>query len=143
MPPLNRLGMHAPLYLVFHFPENAAAVDSALFVCDDAYELVEARETHITAGSDSGAVTLQIVKAASGTAIADGTDMLATTFNLKSTAATPVTRSVGNGGVSQTLATRQLIAGDTLYAQFTGTMTGYLGGSLQLVLKRLTFTTER
>ena len=69
--------------------------------------------------------------------------MLATTFDLTSTAATPVTRTVGNGGIHQTLGTRQLIAGDTVYANFTGTMTAYLGASLQLVLKRLTFTTER
>lgn len=143
MPSLNKLGMHAPVVLTFSFGANAQAVDTALFVADDAYELVESRVCFITAGTDGGGLTLDLAKAASGTAIGSATSMLATTFNLQATAATPITRTVANGGVHQTLGTRQMAANDTLYANFTGVTTALVGLSLQVVLKRLTFTTER
>ena len=136
MASIRDIGLDAPVYVCFIIPENAGAVDSALFVSDGYYELLEAREVHTTAGSDGSAVTLDLVKAASGTAFGSGTSMLASTFNLKSTAATPVSKTITNGGVVQTRSSRLVQPGDTIYANFAGTLTAYVGGALTLVLKR-------
>lgn len=53
-------------------------------------EVLRITEVHETAGSDAGAVTLDVLNVDSGTAIASGNSMLVATFNLKSTANTPV-----------------------------------------------------
>ena len=130
------IALDAPVYVNFIIPENAGAVDSAIFTSDGYYELLEAREVHTTAGSDGSAVTLDVVKAASGTAFGSGTSMLASTFNLKATAATPVSKTITNGGISATRSSRLIQTGDTIYVNFAGTLTAYVGGVLTLALKR-------
>lgn len=122
----------APVVLPFIIPENAGAVDSVLFTPDTQYELVYAAESHITAGSDGGAVTLDVKKSASGTAITSGTSLLASTFDLKSTASTPVIKKVANGGLASR-PTRYVNSGQQVGADFTGTLTAYVGGALTLV----------
>src|SRR3990167_5563912 len=67
-------------------PQTAAMYTTPFFIADRNYELIKARERHETAGSDGGAVTVTVVKAASGTAPGSGTNMLELTFNLKGTA---------------------------------------------------------
>lgn len=47
-------------------------------------------ENHDVAGTNAGAVTLDVKKAGSGVVIASGSSLLSSTFNLKSTADTPV-----------------------------------------------------
>ena len=143
MPSLSRLGMHAPVVLTFAFPENASVVDSVLFVADDDYEVVDVAESHITKGSDGGAVTLDLKKAASGTAVTSGTSVLASTFDLKSDNNTPVRKTVANGGVHQTKLTRTITKGQQLGVDFTGTVTAVAGMALTLVLKRVRFTPGR
>lgn len=143
MPRLKSWGLDAPVVVNFIIPENAGAVDSAIFVADDFYEIVEARECHITAGTDGSAVTLDILKAASGTAFGSGTTMLSSTFNLKSTAATPVAKSDILGGLTATRADRRVQRGDTIYVNFAGTLTAYVGGCLTVVLKRYLKTVNR
>jgi hypothetical protein len=145
MPRMKSWGLDAPLYLNYRFGDDGSdlPVDTAIFVADDDYELVEARESHVTAGSDGGAVTLDVVKAASGTAVGSGTSMLASTFSLKSTAATPVAKSDALGTTSRTEANRQITKGDTVYADHTGTATAVAGGCLTLVFKRTRKTLDR
>ena len=130
------IALDAPVYVNFIIPENAGAVDAALFTSDGYYEVLEAREVHTVAGTDGSAVTLDLLKAASGTAFGSGTSVLASTFNLKSTAATPVSKTITNGGVNQTRSSRLVSIGDTLYANFAGTVTGYVGGVVTVALKR-------
>lgn len=122
----------APVVIPFIVPENAGAVDSVLWVPDTTYELVYAAESHITAGSDAGAVTGDVKKSASGTAITAGTSLLASTFNLKSTASTPVIKKVGNGGLAAR-PTRYVNSGQQVGLDFTGTLTAYAGGAFTLV----------
>ena len=60
-----------------------------IFVARHPIEIMRIIETHAVAGSNAGAVTLDVKKAGSGVAIASGISLLGSTFNLKSTANTP------------------------------------------------------
>ena len=75
-------------------------------------------ETHAVAGSDAGAVTLDVKKAGSGVAIASGITLLSSTFNLKSTANTPIVKE----GVNLS-SDRILIEGDRIGLVTSGTLT--------------------
>src|SRR3990167_11012056 len=89
------LAWQAPLVLMFSAGPNAALLtvpDVALWLADADAEIVFAAEIHETLGTDGSAVTADIVKVADGTALASGTSLLATTFNLKATVATRQTR---------------------------------------------------
>lgn len=74
------------------------------------------------AGTDAGAVTATVYKAASGTAIASGTALHSGTINLKGTAATNQVLTV-----STTAATVLLAQGDCIGIAFTGVMTAAIG----------------
>lgn len=126
------IGKRMPVVVAFVVPENAGAVDSVLFIPDVQYELVYAATSHITAGTNGGAVTADIKKAASGTAITAGTSMLASTFDCKSTASTPVIKRLGNGGLAAR-PTRLVNSGQQVGVDFTGTMTAYVGAAFTLV----------
>lgn len=74
------------------------------------------------AGTDAGAVTAAVNKAASGTAITSGTAVHSSTANLKGTANTnqSLTPSTTAGATS-------LAAGDCLGVDFTGVLTSATG----------------
>lgn len=55
-------------------------------------QVLRIQEIHETAGSDAGAVTLDVVVVNNGSAVSTGASLLVTTFNLKSTANTLVTK---------------------------------------------------
>ena len=65
---------------------EAAANDNydTFFIADFDLEIISAEESHTTAGSDAGAVTLYVFKLTTGQLLADGVSVLSTTFNLKS-----------------------------------------------------------
>ncbi|MBA7573723.1 hypothetical protein ES708_15521 [subsurface metagenome] len=85
-----------------------AQVAEAFFIANEAVEVVAASESHSTA--DSGTLTIDIVKEASGAAAgASTTSVLAATFDGKGTKDTPQ-RKAGSG----TLASKQLAKGDRL-----------------------------
>ena len=141
MATLNKVGMHAPVYVPFS--DSAAAgtqVDKVIFVSDDYYELVEARCNHaVDGGALAGAM---ITKALSGTTIAAGVDMIATIFDFSAGALTPQRRSASADTLG-TVANRRLDPGDTVYLEYEGTLTGLLGVGGVLVLQRIRFTQER
>ena len=141
MTTLNKVGMHAPVYVPFSDSAAAGAqVDKVIFVSDDYYELVEARINHaVNGGAVAGAM---ITKATAGTTIAAGVDMIATIFDFAAGALTPQRRSAGAGTLG-TAANIQLAPGDTVYLDYEGTLTGLLGVGGVLVLKRIRFTQER
>ena len=134
------IAWQAPLYLQFSAGPNAALLtlpDVTLWYADADAEVVAAYEQHQVLGTDGSAVTADIMKVADGTIIGSGTSVLVTTFDLKATVATWQKRTIANGGISQTLSTRIVLAGQTLGINFGGTMTAVAGVNIIVVVKRL------
>lgn len=127
----------APVVLTFSAGPNAAlltAPDTGLFTADADCEIVAAYERHETLGTNGSAVTADVVKAASGTAMGSGTSLLASTFDLKATVNTTQSRTLSAG----TLASDRIInAGQAVGINFAGTMTDVTGVSITVILRRL------
>lgn len=100
----------------------AASVDKVSFVADRPYRVKGIRARVEVAGTDAGAVTVAVVKAASGTAVASGTALHSGTANLKGTAATNQTLTL-----STTSTDLDIAAGDAIGANFTGVLTAATG----------------
>lgn len=103
-----------------------------IFVADRDYEIIEARESHTTAGSDAGAVTLQIEKLTGTQALDAGVATLASTFNLKGTANT-----VQKVDATTTTPNNKIAAGDRLALKDTGVLTAVAGVAVTLVLRAI------
>lgn len=134
------LAWQAPVLVTFAAGPNAALLTSpnvSLFIADTDYELVKVQEVHETLGTDGSAVTLDIVKATTTQAAASGTTMLSSTFNLKATINTVVTKSKGTTGLTATLANRRLLVGNRIALKFGGVMTSVTGVLVQMWLVRL------
>lgn len=94
------------------------------FIAPDQMLVLSAQEVHQTLGTDGSAVSVQIVKLSGTTAVASGTNLLQTAFDLKGTI-----NSVQNGAIvlsstptTQNL-TNYLAKGDRLALKLTGTPT--------------------
>jgi hypothetical protein len=125
----------APVRIPVVYGANAALLDGFVFVAADAdYELVCVSEVHDTAGTHGSAVTLDVVKCASGTTVASGTSLLTSTFDLKSTADIPVTKTVSNGGIAQAQSSRQILQGESVAFNFAGTLDALAGVSVTVTL---------
>jgi hypothetical protein len=115
---------------------NAVLADEAFFIADRAYEVVGISEVHATAGSDAGAVNLQVTKDTGTNAPGAGTDLLTNNanagFNMKGTANT-----VQNGTLVATQATKRLAAGDRLSIDYAGVLTALAGVVVTVKLRRL------
>ena len=81
-------------------------------------EVVSIKESHKTAGTDVGAVTLMIEKRTGTQTKTNGVDVLASTFNLKAAVET-----YQEGTMTATAANRQLSIGDKLGLETAGTLT--------------------
>lgn len=130
----------SPILVSFQAGPNAAlltAPDVSVFIADTDYELVKVQEVHETLGTDGSAVTLDIKKCTTTQASASGTTMLSSTFNLKSTINTVVTKSKGTTGLTATMANRRIAVGNRIALDFSGTMTSVTGVLVQLWLIRL------
>lgn len=101
---------------------TASSVDKVSFVATRAYVVQAITGRVEAAGTDAGAVTAIIKKAASGTAIASGTALHSSTFNLKGTAATNQALTL-----STTATDLQIPAGTAIGIDFTGTLTSATG----------------
>lgn len=101
---------------------NASSVDTAFMVAHRAMRVESIIGRVTVAGTDGGAVTAVIRKVPSGTAIASGTALHSSTFNLKGTADTNQTLTI-----STTASDMLLAAGDALAIDFTGTLTSATG----------------
>lgn len=117
----------ATTYLTVQLPLNGDAVDQSPFVIPAACRLIGVAEVHGTAGTDSGAVTVNIKK--NGTS---GTALLASALSLKTTAATPQ-----YGTLSATASALTLIPGDYITLDFTGTTTALANVCVTLLLAPL------
>lgn len=76
----------APVFVNIEY--DASSVDKVAFIAPRRMRVVSIVGRVETAGTDVGAVTLAVKKAASGTAIGSGTVLHASTFNAKGAAAT-------------------------------------------------------
>lgn len=122
--------------VTYHQNANASLADEAFFIADRAYDVVAVREVHATAGTDVGAVNLQVTKDTGTAAPGAGTDLLTNNanagFNLKGTANT-----VQSGTLTATVASKRLAAGDRLSVDFAGTLTTLAGVVVTVTLRRL------
>jgi hypothetical protein len=115
--------------LVSTLPATAANF-GVFYIATESCTVEEAWESHTVAGSDAGAVTLDIEKLTSAVALDSGVSVLATTFDLKSTANIPV-----RVGPTATIGNRQLARGDRLALKDTGTLTNCAGLTVTLIIK--------
>lgn len=97
----------------------ATATNYGVFwIAPFACTLVEFREVHQTAGTDAGAVTLQLEKLTGTQALDAGATMLNATLSLKATI-----NSVQTATLTNTFANRNLARGDRLAMLDAGTLT--------------------
>ena len=109
---------------------NALSVSSAIFVADAAYQVTSVKCVWGVAGGAAAALTVE--KLTSTTAPGSGTALLTAAFDLTTTANT-----VGTGTLTATAADLLLASGDRLGAKLTGVLTGLVGCSLAIILKKL------
>lgn len=100
----------------------ATSVSKRFFVANRKYRVKAANLTITVAGTDSGAVTADIYKVPSGTAIASGTSILSGTVSLKGTADTNNVLTL-----TTTTSVLDMDKGDALAVVFSGTMTAATG----------------
>jgi hypothetical protein len=121
-----------PEDMLVNVPIAATTVDSNVFIATGPCEVVGVSEVHTVAGSDGGAVTLDVTKCDGTEAPASGVTVLSSTIDLKGTANTVVNRTL-----TATRADRKLIAGERLGINVTGTLTALAGGVVTIRIKRL------
>lgn len=134
------LTWQTPILVTFAAGPNAAlltAPNVSIFIADTDYELVKVQEVHGTLGTDGSAVTLDVVKCTTTATPAGGTTMLSSTFNLKATINTVVTKAKSTSGLTATLANRRIASGNRIALAFSGTMTAVTGVLVQMWLQRL------
>ena len=113
-------------------PLNADAIDRQFFVAPFACEVVGVDEVHGTAGSDGGAVTLQVERLQGTEAPGgNGDALLSATIDLKGTANTV------QSGTLVTTTVVELAAGDRLGVDITGTTTALADAVVTVLLKRI------
>lgn len=110
--------------------KSFGASDLPFFIAKNPVEVFWVAEAHLVAGSDAGAVTMDIVKLTDGQAVAAGTSILASTFDMKSTANTVVSKEGKELSSSRVLKT-----GERLALDFTGTLTDLAGVQVTLYCK--------
>ncbi len=117
--------------------DGAAAATAAnygpFFIAPFACEVVSVREAHTAAGTDAGAVTLDIEKLTGTQAPDSGVAVLgATKINLKGAANT-----VQAPALTSTTADKRLAAGDRLCLKDSGTLTAVAGVCVTVELKAI------
>jgi hypothetical protein len=109
-------------FLSINIEYNASAVDKVAFVATRRYIVKAITGRPTVAGTDGGAVTAVIKKAASATAITAGTALHSSTYNLKGTADTIQALTL-----STTASDLEIPAGTAIGIDFTGTLTSATG----------------
>lgn len=125
-------GVTLPVMFRVEGTEAATALNytAPFFIAQRDYYLVSVTERHEVAGSDAGAVTMNLYKVPSGTAPASGTAMLSSGFNLKATADTNQT-----GTLVTTAGGLTIPRGYALSFITSGTLTAVQGVTASVVLK--------
>lgn len=115
---------------------NSELADECFFIATRPLQVIAITEVHSTAGTNGGAVNVQVVKDTGTNAPGAGTDLLTNNsnagFNLKGTANT-----VQTGTLNATVSNLQLAAGDRLSVDFAGTLTTLAGVVVTVTLKEI------
>lgn len=105
-----------------------SAIDQWVFIAPRAMKLAGIKEVHTTKASDSGSI---VVRKATGTqSITAGTALHATAIDL--TAANDTTQTVT---LTSSTAALTMAAGDRLSFDFSGTLTAFAGGAVELMFQ--------
>lgn len=118
----NHIVPEARIAVNYTWSPTGLGVDQSFFVADRTYVVRSIQVRIDAAGTDAGAVTAQIRKAPSGTAIASGTVLHSGTLNLKGTANTNQALTL-----STTPADLQIAVGDAIGFDLTGVSTAASG----------------
>lgn len=114
-------------------PLNSGMVNQHFFIADRALQIVGANFVASTAGTDAGAVSVQLEKLTGTTAPGSGTALLTNNtnagWNAKTTANTVIPATF-----TATVASLQLAAGDRVGLKFSGTLTALAGVNVTLTL---------
>ena len=129
--PIGFRGITLPIMVVLKNaePQTAANYTTPFFIANRNYTIFEVKERHQTAGSDAGAVTLQIEKLANGVAPGSGVNCLTAGFNLKATANTLQT------GAIVATAGQYIEKGQALTLKSSGTLDSVVGVTVHVLLK--------
>lgn len=108
--------------LICHTIQGTAALTASnygvFFIAPKPCVVLQVKEVHQVAGTDSGSVLVNIEKLTGTQALDAGVLVMSTAISLKATA-----NSVQNGSMSPTIANRRLAEGDRLAVKDTGTLT--------------------
>lgn len=132
-----------PNFETVRFRQSAGETlaDLSFYIAARPVKVVGARASHGTAGSDGGAVTLQVTKCTTTQAPSAGTPLLTNNtnagFDLKATANTPQTGALVGTAASVTLA-----AGNRLALDLTGTPTAVANLVVEVDLQLLDVITS-
>ena len=133
--PIEKIVRKDGFYVTANLPSTSAQTASNyghIFTATGPCEVLIASEVHAVAGTSGSAVTLDIEKLTGTTALGSGSSILATAFDLKSTAYTPVQKQ---GTLLSTA--RQLVQGNRLALKTSGTLTSLQGVQVTLYIKPL------
>lgn len=132
-------GYKGQLFTVSAVLEGTSAATAAnygvIYTAPYACELIEAWETHKTAGTNGSAVTLSIEKLTSGTALDSGVAMIDSTFNLKGTADTPQRQKT-----TTILTNRVLSPSERVALKDAGTLTDVAHVEVTLLFRTMNYT---
>lgn len=118
---------------IFNGPTNASLVTQAFFANGaQVYLVAGVTERHSVAGTDGGAVTIDVTNDATTVAPGVGVSLLAAPFNAKATA--NVTQA---GTLTATTANLTIAAGSAISVKFTGTLTALAGVIVKVVLQKV------
>lgn len=109
-------------------------VNNCIFICNQPYRLVSVKAAY---GSEGGAdCWMRIVKCASTTTIANGTDLLSAALNLSTTSANVVKDGIliKLSGTSSVMQKLEFADGDRLGLIVSGTMTGLSGLNIECMM---------
>lgn len=109
-------------FITVNIEYNASSIDKVAFVATRKYVVHGITGRPTIAGTDGGAVTAVIKKAASATAITAGTALHSSTYNLKGTADTIQALTL-----STTASDLEIPAGTAIGIDFTGVLTAAVG----------------
>lgn len=112
---------------------SAQTFTGNIFIADKPYEVIGVQVVFSTA--NGAALTFDIAKCTGTQAPGSGTSVLASTFNMNSTANTVVKKTLGNGGLSATASARFLNSGDRLANVASGASTSLAGAIIEITLR--------